>query len=352
MRKLKIAQIAPLWERVPPEKYGGAEGVIYNLSNGLVKRGHKVTLFATGDSKSRAHLKSVYPRALYRDKISWDDPGLQLLNLSSAYQLADQFDILHGHISTDYYGLYFAKLVKTPSVFTLHNAFPKPGTKYAHYLYKHFGHLNYISVSDAFQKNFSVIKYLDRVYNGIDIDRFKFFDKPSNYLFWIGRFADGKGTREAILVAKKLRMKLYLAGKMDHVDQKYIDQVKPLIDGKQIIYVGELNEREKIRYYQKALALLVPIKWEEPFGLVMPEAMSCGTPVVAFRRGSAPEIVKQGYSGFLVPPGNVDAMAKAVLRIDQIKRKNCRQWVEDKFSIEKMVDGYEDVYQKILERRK
>lgn len=346
---MKIAQIAPLWERVPPPSYGGAEMIISSLTEGLVAVGHEVTLFATGDSKTSAKLVSVYPKALYRDKISWDDPGLQLLNASEVYLRAGDFDIIHGHISSDYYGVLFSKMVKqTPSIFTLHNSFPKPEAVYARDLIEKVKGENYISISNSFRKTMPDLNYIATVYNGIDTDFYSYSDKSKGYLLWAGRFSPVKGTKEAIQVAKKLKQKIYLAGKMDPVDHIYIDEVKQMIDDQGVINLGEKKREEMVGLYHGAEVVLAPLCWDEPFGLVMAEAMSCGTPVVAFNRGSAAELIIEGKTGFLVEPGDIEGMAEAVKKAKRINRRDCRAHVIKEFSTSRMISNYLDAYQKVL----
>jgi len=350
MKKLKIAQLAPLRLPVPPKKYGGTELVISNLTEELVRRGHTVTLFASGDSKTKAKLVSILPNALNKFKESWKELlYFSLIHSSQVFEKANEFDIIHNHFGP--FGLAFSRLVKTPVVTTLHwdlSSIRKwPDTYLALKKYKdNF----FVAISNS-QRKLSVLNlnFVDVVYNGIDTRKFEFNPKPGKYLAWLGRIDPKKGILEAIEVAKKLRMKLKIGADIP-LPEFFEKEVKPKIDGKEIQYLGELNHRQKVNLLKNALCLLNPIKWSEPFGLVMPEAMACGTPVVSFRRGSVGEIVKNGKTGFIVR--NIDEMIKAVKKIEKIRREDCRRWVEREFSKEKMAESYEKVYLKILEQKK
>ncbi len=357
MKKLRIAQIAPLWYKIPPEKYGGIELIVYNLTEGLVKRGHKVTLFASGDSKTSARLFSVYPRYLRKDGIEWVNQKYTLLNLSEAFKREDEFDIIHSHV--DLYDLFFTPFVKKPVVSTMHNRLMidkvrigkqiKYKGKERIDIYRHFRRHNIITISKA-QKKLSDVKmnFVGTVYNGIDIRKLKYNSKGSDHFIWIGRMHKDKGVENAIKAAEKSKMKLVLAGRVKHeAEKKYFkERIKPHIDGKKIKFEGEITVKQKAEFFGRAKALLYPIEWDEPFGLVMTEAMACGTPVIAFARGSVPEIVEDGKTGFVVK--SINGIVKAMREIDKIDRKECRRLVERKFSIDKMVESYEKIYRRLI----
>lgn len=344
---MKVLQIAPLWERVPPKRYGGIELIAYHITEGLIKRGHNVTLYATGDSITSAKLVSVYPRALYRDKIPWTNKDYSILNASIACKAAKDFDIVHSH---SIYPVMFSKLIKTPIVTTLHGPLPIENERSGRQsIYKEFKDSNFVSISNS-QRRLPFLNYTGTVYNGIDINKYIFNDEPKKYLLWMGRVSDKKGTVEAIKVAKKLKMKLILAGKLDYIDMPYYNKkVKPLLDTKNIRYLGEVSEKQKIDLYRNAYALLMPIKWQEPFGLVMTEAMACGTPVIAFNRASVPEIIVHNKTGFIV--NNISQMVKAVKKIDNIDRKACRKHVQKNFTVDTMVENYIKIYKKVLNKK-
>lgn len=338
----------------PPALYGGTERIVYNLTEELVHRGHDVTLFATGDSKTSGKLESIYPRALYRDGIPWSNPLYPLLHLTNAFDKADQFDIIHMHFNTrqDYVALALADCIKTPTIFTMHFVLPKEnekGKEDRFLLLKKYQKRNFTAISRA-QKTLDFLNYVGMVYNGLDFSDFKFNAKPENYLAWLGQFRHAKGAAEAIAVAKKIGMKLIMGGQIDWANEDnmkyYNEKVKPEIDGKQIIYLGELGDKEKIELLRNTKALLNPINWNEPFGLVTIEAMACGTPVIAFDNGPVREQIIEGKTGFIVK--NVDEMAAAVGKIDKIDRAFCAKHANEKFSAKAMAEGYEEVYRKVI----
>jgi len=340
--------IAPVYASIPPTKYGGTEYIIYILTEGLVKRGHKVTLFASGDSKTSAKLVSVCPRALkygkLRDKIPEEDNNLYLLlNIAEALKTADNYDIIHDH---NYYNThFFESFIKKPIIHTLHlelpakDKFPQRYNILIKYRKSHF-----VSISNS-QRTIPQLNYVKTIYNGIDVKKFPFNKNPKDYLIWVGKICKIKGTAEAIRVAKKTGKKLLLIGKIFEKEY-FMNKIKPHIDGKKILYLGEMNRYKAANYVKNAIALLNPINWSEPFGLVMIESMACGTPVIAFNRGSVPELIVDGKTGFIV--NNVNQMAKAVKKVDKINRTDCRDHVEKKFNVEKMVDEYIEVYKQIL----
>ncbi len=362
MKKLKIAQIAPLWYKIPPEKYGGIELIVHSLTEGLVERGHKVTLFASGDSKTSAKLVSVYPRHLRKDNIKWTDQEYTLLNLSEVFKRQDEFDVIHSHV--DLYDLYFTPFIKKPFISTMHNRLMidkikigkqikyKQKQKMRIDIYRHFHNHGIVTISNA-QKKLSQAKmnFIGTVYNGVDIKKLTYNSEGSDYFIWIGRMHKDKGVENAIKAAKKLGMKLLLAGRVKHGAEKeyFEEKIKPHIDGKKIKFIGEITVKQKSEFFGKAKALLCPIEWDEPFGLVMTEAMACGTPVIAYDRGSVSEIVKEGKTGYVVK--SINGMIKAMKEIDKIDRRECRRLVEEKFSIDGMVDNYEKIYYKLANKK-
>jgi len=353
MRKLKIAQLAPLWETIPPQKYGGIEIMIDRITGELVRRGHEVTLFATGNSKTGARLESVFPKSLFETKVDWFHRSQNLINAANAFSRAGDFDVIHSHMMDN--ALFFTGTTKTPVLTTLHNVLPNPKqSKDDEYIaFKYYSDkTNFVSISFDQRTHTDIdLNYIDTVYNGIDINSFDFNPKPENYLAWLGRIHYGKGMWDAFHVAKATRSKLVAAGNMTcESDEKYFKTVEPMIDGKKRKYIGEVGLKEKNELLRGAKALLFPIRWEEPFGLVMAEAMACGTPVIAFKRGSVPEIVKHGKTGFVVE--DEKGLIEAIKNIDEIDRAECRRHVEKYFTIEKMVDSYERVYEKIINAKK
>ena len=335
---MKIAQIGTPFERVPPPAYGGTERVISYLTEKLVERGHEVTLYATGDSITKAHLRACYPEP----KRPYDLVDLDL-QATLAYLEAANYDIIHNHTFS---GLRCSKFVATPSVHTLHEVISDRRMP----TYAAFADEPFISVSRAYQRNRPSLNYIGTVYNGVDTDELALNMQHEDYLLHMGDLSDHKGTHHAVTVAKRSGMKLILAGKIFPFTKKFFDEVVvPQIDGKQIEFIGEIGGQQRIEVIQRSRALLVPIEWEEPFGLIMAEAMSCGTPVIAFPRGSVPEVVVDGETGYIVD--SVDEMIVALKKLDRIDPVVCRNHVLEKFSIDRMVDGYEAIYTQVLNQR-
>lgn len=338
---MKIAQIAPLWEQVPPTTYGGTELVVSRLTDELVRRGHDVTLFASGDSQTLARLEAGCPRALRWDKDIKEPMMCEMLYASEVFQRAAEFDIIHSHIGV--WALPLAGAIATPTVHTLHGAFNRDSSK----VYSHYGTQSFISISDS-QRTVD-INYAATVYNGISVDKFPFFEKAQEppYLAFLGRFSPEKGPQHAIAIAKQAGWNLKMAGKVDVVDKKFFEQeIAPHIDGKQIEFVGELNHDQKAEFLGNAAITLFPITWAEPFGLVMAESMAVGTPVLAMNLGSVPEVIAHGETGYICQ--SYAEMAQMIPKALELSRHKCREHVESKFSVAKMVDGYEAVYEKIL----
>ncbi|MBW4644823.1 MAG: glycosyltransferase family 4 protein [Goleter apudmare HA4340-LM2] len=341
---MKIAQVAPLWERVPPPSYGGIELVVSHLTDELVRRGHEVTLFASGDSQTLAHLQAVYPRALRLDPKVKEYAVYEMLELSQVYQQAMEFDIIHSHVGIS--ALPLANLVSTPTVHTLHGDFTKDNQK----VFSHHKKQHYVSISNA-QRQIN-LNYVDTVYNGINPEDYPFEAQPQKpqYLAFLGRFSAEKGPHHAIAIAKQTGWRLKMAGKVDIADAKFFAQeIAPYIDGKQIEYLGEVSHAEKVELLGKAAVTLFPITWQEPFGLVMIESMATGTPVIAMNFGSVPEVIAQGKTGFICQ--SFEEMAASIPHALKLNRQTCQKYIVNKFSVHQMVDGYEAIYEKIIKDR-
>ncbi len=358
MQKLKIAQIAPLWVPVPPEKYGGTELIVYNLTEELVQRGHKVTLFASGDSITSADLFSIYPHALLKDGIPWKDISYDILNLTVAFRRANEFDIIHSHV--DLWDQFFIPFTKTPVVSTMHNNIFSPRkTAGRIFTYRHFKNHNFVSISLRQQKNdIAGLNFIANVYNGLNPANYKFKASPSDKFIWVARIDEAKGVYSAIMAAEKSGVRLDIAGRIDEAQMDFFKtKIKPHLN-KKIRFIGEINKNQKADFFRNAKALLYPIEWEEPFGLVMIEALASGTPVIAFNRGSVPEIIEDGKTGFVVEPrqkngkANIPGFVAAMRKVDKINRAYCRENFEKRFSAKRMVDDYEEVYEKILFKNK
>lgn len=347
MKKLRIAQIAPLWFSIPPKKYGGIERIIAFLCNGLVDKGHKVTLFAPGDSKTKAKLVAPVKIGVKEMGAKWNAYWWNNLIHSMAFENAKDFDIIHCHWII--MGAYFQRMVKNPVLHTQHNIPPTGSLRWK--TYEHYKNdLNLVFISKS-ERNNAPIKFKNNwiIYNGIDLSPFKFNAKPQDHFVWVARICPAKGPETAIKIAKKAGVKLLLAGQIQKQHQEYFrTRIKPHLNS-QIKFVGELTQKQLGSFYGKAKALLYPIDWEEPFGLVMAESMACGTPVIAFNRGSVPELIEHNKTGFIVD--TISEAVKAVKKIDQIDRADCRAHVENLFSKQKMVDEYEKLYYKLIAKR-
>jgi glycosyltransferase involved in cell wall biosynthesis len=338
---MRIAQIAPLAEPVPPELYGGTERVVSLLTEELVRRGHEVTLFASGDSETDARLVSVTREAL-RLREDDVDPNLHLmLELGAVFERAHQFDVIHSHV--DYFALPFTRLVKTPVVTTLHGRLDLPGLPK---VYGRYGDAPLVSISDNQREPIPSANWAATVYNGTDLGSFAFNEKGGDYFAFVGRICPEKNIEGTIAIARRTGVPLRIGAKVDPVDTDYYESViKPLIDGRQVEYLGELGDEDKDELLGSARALLFPVDWPEPFGLAMTEAMACGTPVLALRRGSVPEVVEDGVTGFV--RDTEEDLADAAGEVTRLSRRACRERVERLFSVEVMTDGYETLYRSL-----
>ncbi|MBK5225902.1 MAG: glycosyltransferase family 4 protein [Thermoleophilia bacterium] len=337
---MKIAMLAPPWIKIPPAGYGGIEWVVHYLTEELVERGHEVTLFASGESTTKARLVATFDEQM-PDRIG--ETLYDLQQVAGCLRRAGEFDIIHDH--SGYAAIAFAQFLDTPMVHTLHGPFT-PDTCRFYQTFRNSAH--YVSISDYQRSCCPDLQHAGTVYNPIDIDGWTFRgkDEKEDYLLAFGRLCADKGFHTAIEVAHRTGQKLVIAGAIQHQNRDYYETViKPQIDGEQIKFVGEVSLTEKWNLFSKARAFLFPIQWPEPFGLVMIEAMAAGTPVIAFPEGSVPEVVADGISGFLV--NDIDEMVEALGRLDEIDPAACRRYVQDKFSVGKCTDGYEKVYNEV-----
>ena len=351
-KKLCLAQIAPSEERVPPPKYGGTELVVSNLTEELIRRGHHVTLLASGDSITKARLVSTFKKAFRTDV----DIGANLLKRNAVklmevarvvnFLQQHKFDIIHNHINWRFLP-FISLLNSTPMVTTLHGSLD---SDYQQFVYNAVPNKNYVSISNNQRQPMPQLNFICNIYHGIQINKFAFNSKKGNYVAFLGRMSPEKGPLQAIRAAKKAKIPLIMAAKVDLADKEYFrKKIKPLIDGKSVKFIGEVNHRGKVKLLRNAAALLCLIQWEEPFGLVMIEALACGTPVIANNRGSVPELIQKGKTGFIVK--NINEAVKAIHSIDRIDRYDCRRSAEEKFSVEKMAEEYEKIYYKLLEKK-
>lgn len=339
---MRIAQVGPLVESVPPQLYGGTERVVHYLTEELVRQGHDVTLYASGDSLTSASLRPMCAKALRLEGECHNQGVYHLLMLEKVFQEAKQYDIIHFHV--DILQFPMARRIPVPQVTTLHG---RLDSKVLLAVYREFNEMPVISISNAQRSPLPMANWQGTVYNGLPEFLFRFHSEPGKYLAFLGRISPEKGIEKAIEIAKRAGMELRIAAKIDSTDLEYFqEKVKPLLNHPLIKFMGELGESEKGDFLGNAHALLFPIDWPEPFGLVMIEAFACGTPVIAFPHGSVPEIMRNGLTGFVV--NNIADAVAAVNRVSMLNRSRCRKVFEQKFTARRMAAGYLDIYQNLV----
>ena len=340
---MRIAQVAPLFESVPPKYYGGTERVVSYLTEELVRQGHDVALFASGDSVTQAKLVASTRRSLRLDKHCVDQLAPQVLMLERVVQSASSFDVIHFHV--DYLHFPYSRRHNTAHLTTLHGRLDLPELVP---LYREFHDMPVVSISSAQREPLPFANWLGTVHHGLPHDLYRFRAEAGEYLAFIGRVAPEKRVDRAIAIAKRVGLPLRIAAKVDAVDREYFESiVEPLLDDPLVEYIGEIGDGEKQEFLGNAKVLLFPIDWPEPFGLVMIEAMACGTPVIALRRGAVPEIVEHGRTGFVV--GDLDEAIAATERIGEISRQRCRELFEERFTAARMASDYLALYESLLE---
>ena len=345
---MKIAQVAPLYESVPPKKYGGTERVVSWLTEELVRMGHDVTLFASGDSMTTAKLVPACRESLRLSPESVDHLAHHIVLLEHILSHKDEFDLIHFHI--DYLHYPFSRRVRYLHVTTLHGRLDLPDLVP---LYEIYNDMPVISISDAQRDPLPHLNWQGTVHHGLPRDSFAFHRKPGpeGYLGFLGRTAPEKGLDRAIEIAKRAGMTLKIAAKIDKADQEYFDAcIRPLLDHPGIEFLGEIGFPEKNDFLGNATAVLFPVSWPEPFGLVMIEAMACGTPVIAYRMGSVPEVIADGISGYIV--SDLDGAVEAVKKIDQLDRRKVRKHFEQNFTADRMAKDYLKIYERLMSRKK
>ena len=336
---MKIAVLSPVAWRTPPRKYGPWEQVASNITEGLIENGMDVTLFATGDSITKGKLEYICERPCSEDA-ELDPKVWECLHISHLMEQSDKFDLIHNNF--DFLPLTYSRLIRTPMVTTIHGFSSQKILS----VYKKYNSTNtYVSISNSDRS--PELDYTATVYNGINTEEFTFHSEPKDYLLFFGRIHPEKGTSESILIAKQSGRKLIISGLIQH--QEYFDnKIKPFINDDDIIYADNSGPKERDKLLGEAYALLHPISFDEPFGLSVAESMLCGTPVIAFKKGSMPELILDGKTGFLV--NNIDEAVHSVNNIKSIDRKYCRKYAASKFSRQKMTEGYLEVYKKVLDR--
>src|SRR5215813_187252 len=341
-RPMRIAQVAPLTEAIPPKLYGGTERVIHWLTEELVALGNDVTLFASGDSYTSARLETTWPTALRLDGSVRDPNALHIVMLERVRQLSHEFDLLHFHL--DYYPFSLFARQQTPFITTLHGRLDLPEHQP---VFRTFRTTPLVSISNSQRRPVPQANWIQTIYHGVPEKLLTPRPLEPTYLAVLGRIAPEKSTDRAIRIAKRCRIPLKIAAKVDRVDQEYYDEVvKPLLDPPFIEYIGEITDQEKSEFLSGAIALLVTIDWPEPFGLVMIEAMACGTPVIAFNRGSVPEIVEDDITGYIVE--DELSAVNAVDRISQLDRRRVRKRFEERFTARRMALDYMSAYREVM----
>jgi len=341
---MQIAQIAPLTEAIPPKLYGGTERVVYWLTEELVALGHDVTLYASADSRTSARLEAPWPRALRLDGSVRDPNALHMLMLERVRRRADEFDFLHFHL--DYYPFSLFSRQRIPFVTTLHGRLDLPEHQP---VFTAFSSVPVVSISDAQRRPLPQAGWVQTIYHGLPEQLLSPLPVKPQYFAFLGRIAPEKGVDRAISIARHCEVPLRIAAKVDKVDREYFDEkIRPLLDNSNTEYIGEITDAEKSAFLSGAIALLDPIDWPEPFGLVMIEAMACGTPVIAFNRGSVPEVVDDGLTGFIVE--DEKGAIGAFDRLSQLSRKGIRKQFERRFTARRMAQEYLAVYRRLAER--
>ncbi len=346
-----IAQLAPPFETIPPVGYGGTERVVYTLTEELIRRGHEVTLFASGDSRTSARLVPTCERALWHHQPAYNDfTPMWSVTLGKALRELDDFDVVHSHL--DHFGFALTRQASTPIVSTLHGRLDLPEHQP---LYREFADVPLVSISHAQRTPVAWANFVATVHHGIDLEQFTFNPLPDSYLAYLGRVSPEKGLDTAIRVARKAGLPLRVAARMPlpfrsdpgvRADWDYWEHVvQPLLDS-DVEMVGEVAGAEKDALLHNAAALLVPVRWPEPFGLVMVEALACGTPVLALRGGSVPEVVRDSVTGFVC--NTEDELVTAVARLGGLDRWTCRREAEQRFSPAAMARAYERVYERVI----
>ncbi|HWP56590.1 MAG TPA: glycosyltransferase family 4 protein [Candidatus Acidoferrales bacterium] len=341
---MKIAQITSIYLSVPPKTHGGTEWIVYHLCQRLHRRGHEVELFASGDSRVECRLQAVVPVASLDDPDStfYLEKEFEARNTYNLYRQADRFDLIHAHWPT--LAPYFSDCTRTRTLITY--AYIE---KHLHDYYRaRFPRCAPVCISRA-QARLLGDESLPVIYNGIDLDEVPFNDRPEDFFITVGRMTPGKGIAEAIRIARRARVRLVIVGDVTrHLpwsESYFLEQVRPFVDGAQIQHIPRLARADLMRLMSRARGFLFPLQWEEPFGMVVTEAMAAGTPVIAYRRGSMPELIRHGETGFLC--ADEDEAVRAVAAIGGLDRSRCRSWVRENFSIERMVEAYEKIYREV-----
>jgi glycosyltransferase involved in cell wall biosynthesis len=342
---MKIAQVAPLTEAVPPKFYGGTERVVAYLTDALVELGHEVTLFASGDSDTKAQLAPIWPRALRLDRSVHDPFAPLFMQLETVARRAHEFDVIHSHL--DYFAYPTLSLLGMPAVTTLHGRLDLPELTP---LYDQYDEMPVVSISDAQRQPLPNANFVQTIHHGLPQNLLR-KGPGGDYLAFLGRISPEKAPDAAIRIAARAGMPLKIAAKVDKVDQEYFKtKIEPLLAGANVEFIGEIGEHQKSDFLGNAAALVFPIAWREPFGLVMIEAMACGTPVIAFNNGSVPEVLEDGVTGFIVH-GETEA-CDALRNIRALDRERIRAEFDSRFTAQHMAQNYLKLYSRLIKQRK
>jgi glycosyltransferase involved in cell wall biosynthesis len=342
---MKIAQVAPLWESVPPKLYGGTERIVSYITEELVQMGHDVTLFASGDSVTAAHLEAVCPQALRLNTGIFNRDAPMMMLQERSLGAGRDFDVIHSHL--DFLGFPLARRNPHPVVTTLHGRLDLPELQP---VFREFAEMPLVSISNAQRRPLPWANWHATVHHGLPRHLYTPHSQHQGYLAFLGRISPEKRPDHAIEVAKRTGLPLRIAAKVDPADQQYYrSEIEPLLDHPLIEFIGEISDSEKDDFVGNALALVCPYDWPEPFGLVLIEALACGTPVLAYRRGSIPEVIEDGITGFVCE--NLSEMVAAVKRLEDIDRRRCRASFEERFTADRMARDYVALYERIIEDR-
>jgi glycosyltransferase involved in cell wall biosynthesis len=343
---MKIAQVAPLTEAVPPKLYGGTERVVAYLTDALVELGHDVTLFASGDSMTKAKLAPIWPQALRLDPAIKDFLAPVFMELEMVARRAHEFDVIHSHL--DYFGYPLLRLLDVPSVTTLHGRLDMPELRP---LYEVYDDMPVVSISDSQRVPLPQANYVATILHGLPQNLLAKGSGAGGYLAFLGRISPEKAPDAAIRIAARAGMPLKIAAKVDRVDAEYFKtSIEPLLSLGQVEFIGEIGEHQKSEFLGNAAGLLFPIAWREPFGLVMIEAMACGTPVIAFENGSVPEVLEDGVTAFIVQ--NEDQAVQAVRKIGMLDRNRIRAEFDQRFTAQHMAQNYLKLYSRLSKARR
>jgi glycosyltransferase involved in cell wall biosynthesis len=341
---MRIAQVAPLIESVPPKHYGGTERIVSYLTEELVRFGHEVTLFASGDSVTNAQLIAPFRRSVRKNDRCKDPIAREVILIDHVVEHAHEFDVIHFH--TGYLHFAVSRYLPVPHVTTLHGRLDMPDLVR---VFDRFRDVPVISISNAQREPMPWANWQATIYHGLPNDLFRFYPDRGDYLAFLGRISPEKGADRAIEIAKRVDMPLKIAAKVDRADRRYFKRVvEPLLNDPHVEWVGEISDQQKNEFLGNAYALLFPIEWPEPFGLVMIEAMACGNPVIAYKSGSVPEVMEDGVTGFVVR--ELDAAAEAVRQVRNLNRACCREVFEKRFTATRMANDYMSVYERVARR--